>query len=150
MKKSFYLVCLVSSLGFASNSYQPVSPIFSTILSSAPAVANASATVTVPATTGFGSYSTGYNNYLTSVHIEDRNTGGVAGANNTVVNCTLSGAGATTMTFGFLGAATTGQINTVNENFSYPVVISTAAATLLCPATANTLWNVHIGYITFP
>lgn len=149
----FISIIGLGTLAHADNQLRAVNQLPSVMVSSIPAVSGAAATVTIPQTTGFGTFSTGYNNYLASVHIDDRNTGGVATQIGVAANCTLTASGPNApvnITYAFLGAATTGQMNIVNENFSSPVFLSTGTATLTCPATANTLWNIHLGYIVAP
>lgn len=156
MKKILFVLGIVGfiySPVHADNQLRLATQLPSVMISSTAVDSGAAVSVTIPQTTGFGAYSTGYNNYLSSVHITDRNSGGLASQIGVAANCSLTATGTNapaTIKYGFLGAATTGQINIDNEVYANPVFLSTGTATFTCPATTNTLWDVHIGYIVAP
>lgn len=145
MKKLVFLSLFLVANLWATPVPTPVAIPSSVIVSSASTGANGTVTATVPAPSGGGAYSTGYLNYITSVHIETVSSGISAGA--TKFTCTSTNLG--NMAFNFVPAVSTGTIQVLDRQFANPIIsTSTAVTTVTCPANAALQWYIDIGYFT--
>jgi hypothetical protein len=149
--KKLVLGLLFSCVGISHATTTP-SPVYllPSVSISSVAVSGAGATATVPVPGGVGVFSTGYFNYITHIHIEmyavAALTGGV-----TPVTCTSTNLQGS-MAWKFPTAAAIGTTTIVDEDFASPLTSSTAGAvsTVVCPATANVIWNVVVNFTQTP
>lgn len=128
----------------------PVVLPFSVIIASASTIANTQAQVTMSSPTNSGAYSTGYYNYISNVHIDASYTGGTVGA-TLPLSCTTTNVSGSP-SFKFPPALSTGTLQALDTKFLFPVQSTNSASqtSITCPATANVMWNIIVGYFAAP
>ncbi len=148
MKKMLFilsLTVLVSKAYAVTSVPQPAALLPSVTISSAPAVSNVAATVTITTAPNSGPYSTGLNTYLSHIHIDALSVGQAA-ASTTLITCTTTNIPGTPG-MNFTAGPSTGTVTSMDIDLSSPIQSSSAANIVIsCPANSNIRWNLWATY----